>query len=83
MKAINRDFPNCNVQSYTVLRRGRKEELKDVNRSWLQYHVVMYSQQLLQVFCLNKNTLIKSFASFQTCHVAYYHVCKDEGSKRC
>ena len=64
-KLINRDFPNCNVQSYTALsREEEKKELKDVNRSWLQYHVVMYSPTITAGISFEQKHFDKVFCFF-------------------
>lgn len=66
-KMVQQDFPELNIQSYTSLSKSEERgELKDVNRSWLQYNVVMYSPTITagisfeekhfnKVFCLFSN----------------------------
>lgn len=66
-KMVSQDFPHLNIQSYTSLSRTEeKKELKDVNTSWLQYNIVMYSPTITagisfeekhfdKVFCLFSN----------------------------
>ena len=76
-KLITKKYKDLNIQSYTSLSKYKEKcDLKDVNRTWLQYQVVMYSPTITagisfeekhfdQVFCLFSNMSCNVLACMQ------------------
>ena len=76
-RMISRHFPNINIQSYTSMTNTTdKKDLQNVNSSWLQYNVVMYSPTITagisfeekhfdQVYCFFSNMSCNVLACMQ------------------
>ena len=64
-KMIRNDFPSLALQSYTAYSKDAEmQELKDVNKTWLNYTVVMYSPTITAGISFEQKHFDEVFAFF-------------------